>query len=235
MQYIISNYNNTQTTIYIKQPGEIISDNIRQNNTFFEINFLNFIKNNFPNQNEILDIGANIGNHSLFFLKFLNCNKVHSFEPVKSNLTFLKKNVEQYLEKSKIYDIALSDKEGYSTLYNSQMGNDGGFSLHSYSNGSSFIVEDNILTKKLDSYNLNNITMIKIDVENHENEVLDGARNTINRNKPIIFIENLFHGYPNVCPDPEPHQKILKELNYKKKFSNILGSLMDLWVPNEYY
>ena len=173
MQYIISNYNNTQTTIYIKQHGEIISDNIRQNNTFFEINFLNFIKNNFPNQNEILDIGANIGNNSLFFLKFLNCNKVHSFEPVKSNLTFLKKNVEQYLEKSKIYDIALSNKEGYSTLYNSQMGNDGGFSLHSYSNGSSFIVEDNILTKKLDSYDLNNITMIKIDVENHENEVLD--------------------------------------------------------------
>jgi FkbM family methyltransferase len=231
MQNIISSYNNTQTTIYIKQHGEIISDNMRYANTFFEINFLNFIKENFLNQNEILDIGANIGNHSLFFLKFLNCKKVHSFEPVKSNLSFLKKNVDQYLDKSMIYDIALSDKEGYATLYNSQMSNDGGFSLHSYSNGASFIVEDNILVKKLDSYNLNNISMIKIDVENHENEVLDGARDTINRNKPIIFIENLFHGYPNVCPDPEPHKTIFEELNYKKTFSNILGSYMDLWVP----
>lgn len=234
MQHIDCSYNNIFTKIYIKQSGESISDNIRYNNTFFEINFLNFIKEHFPNQNEILDIGANIGNHSLFFLKFLNCNKVHSFEPVKSNLTFLKKNVEQYLDKSIIYDIALSDKEGYATLYNSQMGNDGGFSLHSYSNGSSFIVEDNISTKKLDSYNLNNISMIKIDVENHENEVLDGARDTINRNKPIIFVENLFHGYPNVCPDQEPHKKIFQELNYKKYLSNILGGFMDLWVPIDY-
>ena len=234
MEKIISNYNNANTTIYIHQPGEIVSDEMRRRNNFFEINFLHFIKENYSNQNEILDIGANIGNHSLFFLKFLNCNKVHSFEPVKHNLELLKKNTEQFYEKSVIYEIALSNKEGNATLYNSQVGNDGGFSLHSYSNGSSFIVENNISITKLDSYNLNNITMIKIDVENHENEVLEGARETILRNKPIIFVENLFYGYPNVCPNPNPHQNIFHELKYKKILSNIVGSFMDLWVPDEY-
>ena len=56
------------------------------------------------------------------------------------------------------------------------------------------------------------------------------GRETILRNKPIIFIENLHYGYPNVCPDPNPHQTILNELNYTKIQSNILGSFMDLWV-----
>ena len=74
--------------------------------------------------------------------------------------------------------------------------------------------------------------MIKIDVENHENEVLEGAKETILRNKPIIFIENLFYGYPDVCPNPNPHQKILNELHYQRIETNIGGSLMDLWITN---
>jgi len=34
-----------------------------------------------------------------------------------------------------------------------------------------------------------NISVIKIDVEGHEFEVLEGAINTIDRYKPIIYIE----------------------------------------------
>lgn len=232
MTSIVSNYLNTNTEIFIYHRGEIVSDEMRRINNFFEIQFLDFINKNYNEQNEIIDIGANIGNHSLFFLKFLNCKKVHSFEPFPDNLKLLEKNTNSFGEKSIIYKTALSNKDGEMPLYNSQMGNNGGFSLHSYSNGSSYIVKDSILVKTLDSYNLNNITMIKIDVENHENEVLDGARETILRNKPIIFIENLFYGYPNVCPDPNPHQKILNELNYTKIYSNIVGSFMDLWISN---
>jgi hypothetical protein len=136
-----------------------------------------------------------------------------------------------FADKSQIYEIALSNKEGTMPLYNSQAENFGGFSLHSYSNGSSFVVNSSINVITLDSLNLSNISMIKIDVENHEVEVLEGAKQTILLNKPIIFIENLFHGYPKVCPNPNPHQTIFDELNYYKKESNILGSLMDLWVP----
>ena len=179
----------------------------------------------------ILDIGANIGNHSLFFAKFLNCEMVYSFEPFPRNVSVLKQNLLNFTQKSKIYEIALSDKEGTMPLYNSQAGNFGGFSLHNYSNGASFMVNPSINVITLDSLNLNNISMIKIDVENHENEVLEGAKQTILRNKPIIFIENLFYGYPNVCPDPNPHQKIFNELNYKRVETNILGSYMDLWTP----
>jgi FkbM family methyltransferase len=201
-------------------------------NNFFEIAFLDYLAKNYNNQMGILDIGANIGNHSLFFAKFLKCEMVYSFEPFPRNISLLKMNMRNYADKSKIFEIALSDKEGTLPLYNSQAGNFGGFSLHSYSNGSSFIVNPSIDVITLDSLNLDNISMIKIDVENHENEVLEGAKNTIIRNKPIIFIENLFYNFPNVCPNPNPHENIFNSLNYIKKESNIFGSLMDLWIPN---
>jgi hypothetical protein len=129
-----------------------------------------------------------------------------------------------------IYEIALSDKQGTMPLYNSQHDNYGGFSLHSYSNNSSFLVKDSVDVITLDSLNLSNISMIKIDVENHENEVLRGGKQTILNNKPIIFVENLYYGYPKVCPNPNPHQEIFDELGYYRKESNILGSFMDLWV-----
>lgn len=222
------NYRSTTTQIYIHPYGEIVSDHMRNTSSFFEIDFLNYIYENHNKQSHILDIGANIGNHSLFFSKFLDCKMVHCFEPFKSNLTLLEMNA---TDKCKIYPIALSNIIGKLPLYNSQEHNFGGFSLHSYKNNSSFLVKDNIDVITLDSLNLQNVSMIKIDVENHENEVLDGARQTILQNRPILFIENLFHGYPNVCENPNPHFEILNELNYYRKEINIKSSFMDLWVP----
>lgn len=226
-----SKYNGIDTDIYTYD-NEVVSDYINNTGNFYELQFLDYIARNYNEQTEILDIGANIGNHSLFFAKFLNCDKVHSFEPFPDNLELLRKNMNDLTYKSIIYDIALSNKEGVMTLYNSQEGNNGGFSLHKYNNGTSYVVNNAINVITLDSLHLKNISMIKIDVENHENEVLEGAKQTILDNKPMIFIENLFHGFPNVCPDPEPHKKIFDELNYKKVESNIVGSFMDLWVSN---
>lgn len=230
--YIISKYGGRNTKIYIHHFPEIVSNFMRETNNFFEIQFLDFIKKNYPKHDEIIDIGANIGNHTLFFAEFLECKKIHSFEPVATNMNILRKNIENYKDKCICYDIALSNKCGHFSLYNSQTDNYGGFSLHSYSNGTSLLIDENIEVATLDRFNLKNISMIKIDVENHENEVLEGAINTILENKPIIFVENLHHGFPLVCPEPEPHQKILRQLNYTKKYSNICQSYMDLWVPD---
>lgn len=43
--------------------------------------------------------------------------------------------------------------------------------------------------KTLDSYNFNDVDIIKIDVEGYELNVLDGATNTIAQNRPIVQIE----------------------------------------------
>ena len=50
-----------------------------------------FINKNYKEQKEILDIGANIGNHTAFFAEFANC--VFAFEPHPKNFKLLDINL----------------------------------------------------------------------------------------------------------------------------------------------
>ena len=49
--------------------------------------------------------------------------------------------------------------------------------------------EDHIPVKTLDSFQLEQVSLIKLDVEGYEREVIKGAWNTISRSRPIIFAE----------------------------------------------
>jgi FkbM family methyltransferase len=204
---------------------EHISAEINRYSIFYEIGFLRYIQNNHLMQSGIIDIGANIGNHSLFFSEFLEYDTIHSFEPHPHNFELLKKNMDG--KKAELYQIALSDTKGEMAMYNSDSSNNGGFSLHQQS--TSFVVYDKIDTITLDSYNLKNISMIKIDVEGHEEEVLKGAINTINETHPIIFIENLGHSWPELFR-VDRLNSFFDDIGYIKQTQNIANSLMDLWV-----
>jgi FkbM family methyltransferase len=213
-------------------PNDPIGYAVINTGTFYEVDFLEWILKNYPKHKVILDIGANVGNHSIFFANILESSKVISFEPVPVNLHLLKSNTEGMNILVKEY--ALSNEEGTAKVYNTQDFNFGGFTLESdkFPNHNPVDVGVTVNKVTLDSLNLNEVTMIKIDVENHELKVLEGARDTILRNKPIIFIENLNHGYPLVCP-PNKFNKFFESINYELKNSNISGGFMDLWVPKQ--
>ena len=67
----------------------------------------------------------------------------------------------------------------------------------------------------LDSLNISNsISLLHLDVEEHEGEVLEGARETINKDRPIVITEG-FNTWPS--PQDGNDQRVLKimtELNY---------------------
>jgi FkbM family methyltransferase len=218
-------YAGKKIDINIYDSYEHVSDEIARECMFYEIEFLQHIQNNYSTQSGIIDIGANIGNHSLFFSEFLEYDTIHSFEPHPHNFELLKKNMDG--KRAKLYQTALSEKKGEMVLYNSDSSNNGGFSLHQQP--TSFIVYDKIDVTTLDSYKLKNISMIKIDVEGHEEEMLKGAVNTIKKNHPIIFIENLGYGWPELFK-VDRLNSFFDEMGYIKKEENIVGSLMDLWV-----
>jgi hypothetical protein len=61
--------------------------------------------------------------------------------------------------------------------------------------------------RPLDSFGFRNLSFIKIDVEGFEDEVLEGARLTIARNRPVILIE-IQGGHSLETAPPEIRAKI---------------------------
>jgi len=64
-----------------------------------------------PKHGHFLDIGANIGWHSLIVAKSRKKLKIHSFEPIKKNYSFLLKNIRcNFLKNIKAYNFGFYNK-----------------------------------------------------------------------------------------------------------------------------
>lgn len=143
-----------------------------------------------PNTNAI-DIGGFIGTHTMALsdIKNKGSGKVYTFEPQPWACELIKKNIKKNKIKNvKVYNVALSNKNGTIQFCSDSTG------------GSTICTEKkrslkswkqvyNVKMKPLDSYNITNVSIMKIDVEGHEISVLEGALKTINKNKPKIVIE----------------------------------------------
>lgn len=133
-----------------------------------------------------VDVGANIGNHSIFFGMFTNATSVQSFEPHPEMFKFLKSNIahNNLGKKVKIYNVALADKNGKCSLEivpTDQIG------------GSKVIRGGDIDQWKLDKFADENIALIKVDVEGYEEFVIRGAEVVLSKHKPELFLELTNH------------------------------------------
>lgn len=131
-----------------------------------------------------IDIGANMGLYSYALSKI--CDTVEAFEPNPRNLSILRAYGASNI---KVHDAALSSENGTGEL-NIPTEND--VELHGLASLSNKFPSQNIIQvnlEKLDKYNFNNVSFIKIDVEGHELDVIKGAKFTIKMNRPIILVE----------------------------------------------
>lgn len=158
--------------------------------------FETFIYNNIQKYNvemqgkTVVDIGANMGAHTVNFAEMVGDNgTVYAFEPSRLVYYQLCGNVfANGLPNVMCENVALGDTIWQSAItvedldYFSESVNSG--NTHVGQIGS-HIVE----VKNLDDYELTNVSLIKIDVQGYEPLVLDGAKQTILKNKPTIFIE----------------------------------------------
>ena len=93
--------------------------------------------------------------------------------------------------KVKIYPIGLSDKSEIlkGGLIDFSLKANYGFTQIDNLEKADDNFEHKIYTKTLDSFNITNVSFMKIDVEGFERAVLDGAINTVINNTPTILIE----------------------------------------------
>lgn len=156
-------------------------------NSFYEQELLDYIVQN-NNNGIIVDVGANIGNHSVF-LGLKTNNPIYAFEPRHDTFVMLQKNVKQNSLGKQIncFQLALGDQEGTLETENVVEDNSGATKFRKSHTG-------NIPVQTLDSFfkNVNErLSVIKIDVEGMETQVLDGARATLMSHKPVVFAEAL--------------------------------------------
>ncbi len=134
----------------------------------------------------VLDIGANIGNHSLYFSGYFS--KCISFEPNPRTFSVLEINA-RLAGNIVPMNMGLSDKKGSAPLYTS-FRNIGGASLSGDWNASVDRVCDIQLERIDDVIDQDEkVGLIKMDVEGHEWFALKGAEAVIKNNKPVVIFE----------------------------------------------
>jgi len=161
-----------------------------------------------PEGKIIFDIGAHIGFHSLYFAKLVGNNgKVYSFEPNPVNFErfnlILSEN-KDLNERVKVFNVAVSNKSEvveFNVNNDIESGRSSGNFIESadpfwhkdvytekgFSKSKTQTIRMDYFREELGITDLPDI--IKIDVEGAEYLVLLGAKNTLLKKKPILFIE----------------------------------------------
>lgn len=150
-----------------------------------ELNFLPFL----VDQNKAaIDIGANKGIYTQALSELVS--EVHSFEPNPKIYNILNAGS---ATNTTTHPVALSNVSHSTELlipYNQKRktySNQGASLSRVKVSGAHKTIQ--VATRTLDSYEYEDIGFIKIDVEGHELAVLEGAKNTLSKNRPTLMIE----------------------------------------------
>lgn len=215
---MVFRYRNRTFTIEGVSQEDYILRTIVNTRCFYERDLLEYmylIRRYLRKRNAIaIDVGANIGNHSIFLQSFL-ADYLIAVEPNPKVLPVLKDNLFRNINNYSIYDCALGETDGSGTIVlpDDAMHDSGMARVEP--GGTENTVKITTLDSVVADWEIahNNggyISVIKIDVEGMEAAVLKGARKTILRYRPHIFVEAATVG--------EMHEinEYLSHMGYKK-------------------
>lgn len=177
----------------------------------------------------ILDVGAHIGYFSLLFAKWLRGRgKVYAFEPFPRTVQRLKRNLELNPRLGglvRLRETAVSDFVGSISMSAPSEGNSGCNYLSASGDG-------NVAVTTLDAFaqqeSFSRVDLIKIDVEGSEVELLEGARETLERFRPLVMIEvnpSTLRRFQHTAGDVI---SLLGKYRYRMAYANRLGILKPL-------
>lgn len=150
----------------------------------YEVQMLQNMASKLNNNDVVLDVGANIGNHAIYLALSVGC-KIICFEPDKKLCMAIRfsSEINNIKDKIQIYNVALGSEETVCKIIANED--------NPNSVGSQQVLAGvgNISMKTLDSFNFSKLGCIKIDVEGFEENVLIGGIETIKKHKPILYIE----------------------------------------------
>ncbi|WP_078429818.1 FkbM family methyltransferase [Alkalihalobacterium alkalinitrilicum] len=201
----------------LQRPG-YIEDMIHKHGSW-EPHLSDFLSKFISDGSVFLDIGANIGYHSLYLASLYSNATVMSFEPHPKIYQQLSRNVE--INKFKnvlVYNKAVGDTKGSVDFYMQDIFN--------YNRGLSCINYDSSIGNKIKKIKVDivaldeflnedikkKVRVLKIDTQGYEYHVLQGALNLLQKSQPVIAFE-LHH---NTGPQLEDILKLIPNYNVYK-------------------
>lgn len=173
-------------------PNDAIYDWIEKNGTW-EDHFTDIAKSLLNEGDICIDGGANFGWHTLIMANLVgNTGKVYSFEPLRIIFQQLNANIFfNGLDNVYTYNLALGNETGIVGLpkldiHTTDIKNYGETSVQNEIDEFSNIIK---LDNLLNTFDINNIKLIKIDVQGSELPFLKGAKSYISIFRPYLFIE----------------------------------------------
>jgi FkbM family methyltransferase len=158
----------------------------------YEIEDETMAYNLIQNGDIIFDIGAHIGWYTINFAKRFPKSHIYAFEPMGITFEFLKNNIDRnHIKNAILLNFGCSNKKEEKNLYYFK----GGSALSSIENLINHKTAKKIkcLLKPVDEIveelKVPSVDFIKCDAEGSEFFILQGARRTIKKFNPIIFIE----------------------------------------------
>jgi FkbM family methyltransferase len=130
------------------------------------------------------DIGANVGFYSLLAARLVPSGKIYAFEPLPSNLCYLRRHLElNQTSNVEVFDLAISDQVGTAFFEEAacrlmgRLAREGTLGVHT-ATLDSLVLQERIAPP----------SVVKMDIEGAELLVLRGASDCIQRYRPVIFL-----------------------------------------------
>lgn len=148
----------------------------------------------------VLDIGANIGAHTLRFAKCAGPNgKVYAFEPTDYAFKKLVRNISlNSFTNVEAIRLALSNENRAQQTIS--------FRASWLRNGGQVQTTCQVDFRRLDDWCVENgvdqVRLIKLDVDGNEFSVLDGARRLLSEAKPLLFMEVALYHFADPTQNP---------------------------------
>jgi FkbM family methyltransferase len=192
-----------------------------------ELKLTKFFIKNLKENDVFYDIGANYGFYSCLATEF--CKEVHLFEPSPRIINYLKKNILKY---SNVFlnNLAVSNKNEIIEIYFDKKSSGITTSNKNAIKRLDFNLDKREKTRAitLDEYIKNHPypTIIKIDIEGSEKMAIEGGKDFLKNESPIIAME-IWSQKNNGEISTEAVEK-LKDYGYKSYFINRDGTLKEV-------
>jgi len=165
----------------------------------------------------IVDVGAHIGNSTIFLTTQCNAAMTLAFEPTDLSCTVLRENLAlNGVSNVKVYNFALGEAISRGCMLEQQLNlvDSARIRIMPGKQGPVDIVS-------LDSLNLDKLDLLNIDVEGMQLDVLKGAKQTLKSAKPAVCIRLPYTGRGN--PPKELADMLNRELTQPKRLLTEYG------------